>query len=125
MKKFNLELTKQVCPVCTRDGRRARILCFDFKDDYFPICAAVENEDGIESSEEYTLDGRYIGGKVNNNADLMMAQEKHEGWVNIATCDNIIRFVSSAIHSSGESAKKEGERAPKNYITTVKIEWEE
>ena len=31
LKPFNLEAAKQGKPVCTRDGRKARIICFDAK----------------------------------------------------------------------------------------------
>lgn len=31
LKPFDLEAAKQGKPVCTRDGRKARIVCFDLK----------------------------------------------------------------------------------------------
>ena len=124
MKEFNLEEARQGKPVCTRDGRKVRILCFDLKDDQFPICAAVEDEGGIESSEEYTLGGRYLEDGVNNNADLMMAQEKHEGWINIGRKGTEM-YATYAIYPSEEIAKLEFNLYPNIYIATAKIEWEE
>ena len=29
MKEFDIELAKQGHPVCTRDGRKVRVLCYD------------------------------------------------------------------------------------------------
>lgn len=49
-KPFNLEQAKAGKPVCTRDGRKARIICFNAKTlcDY-PIIALVENSDSFIS----------------------------------------------------------------------------
>lgn len=44
LKPFDLEAAKAGKPVCTRDGRKARIICFDLKNDEYPIVAAVEND---------------------------------------------------------------------------------
>ena len=45
LKPFNLKAAKEGKPVCTRDGRKARIICFDRKfyhDGYnYPIVAMV------------------------------------------------------------------------------------
>lgn len=40
MKPFNLELAKQGHPVITRNGKKARIICFDRKGE--PIVALIE-----------------------------------------------------------------------------------
>lgn len=124
MKEFNLELAKQGKPVCTRDGRKARILCFDLKDKDFPISAAVELESDREIPMTYTLNGSYLLNEEDNR-DLMMVSEKHEGWINITKCEDIKRFVGGTIHPSEEAAKEDGKLASNNYITTIKIEWEE
>ena len=58
LKEFNLEAAKSGKPVCTRDGRKARIICFDAKGDK-PIIALVEakgNKDAlIEKVERYGI----------------------------------------------------------------------
>ena len=41
MKPFDLELAKKGHPVCTRDGRDARIICYDAKTGEYPIIALV------------------------------------------------------------------------------------
>lgn len=50
MKKFNLEEAKAGKPVITRDGSEARIICFDMKNDLYPIVALIE--DGLESESK-------------------------------------------------------------------------
>lgn len=42
LKPFDLEAAKTGKPVCTRDGRKARIICFDKKDINYPIVALIE-----------------------------------------------------------------------------------
>lgn len=70
MKPFNLELVKQGHPVCTRDGRDARIICFDL-DNPYKIAAAIENEQGCNYLEAYTDQGeRFVGST--GNLDLFM-----------------------------------------------------
>lgn len=81
MKPFNLEAAKAGNPVCTRDGRKARIICFDLKNDEYPIVAAVEN-DSSETLFSYTTNGEIADG-IESDKDLMMLPEKKEGWVNI------------------------------------------
>ena len=52
LKPFDLEAAKLGKPVCTRDGRKARIICFDAKGDK-PIIALVEakgNKDALIES---------------------------------------------------------------------------
>lgn len=43
LKPFDLEAAKAGKPVCTRDGRKARIVCYDRKSENYPILALVEN----------------------------------------------------------------------------------
>ena len=74
MKSFNIEFAKQGKPVCTRDGRKARIICFDRKGDICPIIALVE-ENGMEVTKSYDMNGR-ANYKNADNYDLMMASEK-------------------------------------------------
>lgn len=40
-KPFDLEQAKAGKPVCTRDGRKARIICFDLKNGNHPIVAVI------------------------------------------------------------------------------------
>lgn len=126
MKPFNLELAKQGHPVCTRDGRKARILAFDLnaKD---PIVAAITNLKGKEG-KEFPLalyeDGKYsvIG---ESDCDLMMATVKHTYWANVYQIGDE-NFRTGMFHTTEEYAKKCIDTCPdETYLATVKIEWEE
>ena len=49
LRPFDLQKAREGKPVCTRDRRKARILCYDFKqNEEYPILVAVENKDGKE-----------------------------------------------------------------------------
>lgn len=118
LKEFNLEAAKAGKPVCTRDGRKVRIICFDtINKGNYPIIALLEDK-GYEAVFYYNKDGKC---NVGTERDLMMLPQKKEGWVNIYK-DFEDRIC--CIYKTKEEAleKKETED---DYITTVKIEWEE
>ena len=125
VKPFDLQKAKAGKPVCTRDRRKARLICFDKKGTY-PIVALVNDYNEEEYIKTYDEFGKkFIGGDTSD--DLMMLPEKKEGWVNI--CKDVKdddRVVLGRIFESREDAV---ESAPNNdrYITiaTVRIEWEE
>lgn len=118
LKEFNLEAAKAGKPVCTRDGRKARIICFDRKYLYdgqaFSIVALVNEGTYSESVYSYTKDGLYESGKCHNN-DLMMLPQKKEGWIIIH---------KEAIYDK-ETAEKIARETTANVIRIQKIEWEE
>ena len=117
LKPFSLEAAKAGKPVCTRDGRKARIICFDLKNDEYPIVAAVEN-DSSETLFPYTTNGEIADG-IESDKDLMMLPEKKEGWVNVYK-DGLL---GTRIHNMKKEAFDNA--SPKDYVATVKIEWEE
>ena len=132
LKPFSLEAAKAGKPVCTRDGRKARVICFDVKAKK-PIAALITNDDTEEvhfyydngSSDQY-LEYCY---------DLMMLPEKKEGWINI--CRNLntnkteldtkdiynTELDTKDIYNTKEEALQN--LSSMTYVTTVKIEWEE
>lgn len=120
LKEFNLEAAKAGKPVCTRDGRKARIICFDrkllFKGVSYPIIALVE-----DTAKEETIYGYNEKGKVmieddeTYKDDLMMLPQKKEGWVIIH---------KEAIYDK-ETAEKIARETTANVIRIQKIEWEE
>ena len=128
LKSFDLEAAKAGKSVCTRDGRKARIICFDrrffYKNVSYPILALVECSDGEDDVCGYTEKGKVLikeGAEYKD--DLMMLPEKKEGWVNVyydndASSHRGCRFI----YDTKERAVKE---AGSSYITTVKINWEE
>ena len=126
MKQFNLDeyLANPSRMVVTRNGRKVtRFLCTDAKGDY-PIVALVEKFSGNEMPISYTKDGEYrIGDK--SDGDLFFAPEKKVGWVNVfGGADGNSYVGDSRIFKSKEDAEKEGKKW-KDYIATVRIEWEE
>lgn len=124
LKSFNLEEAKAGKSVCTRDGRKARIICFDAKGDPCPIIALVE-ENGIESAYHYDKNGQNAYNK--SKLDLMMVPEKKVGYVNLYhnSNDRYAGYLgNNVIYKDEEFARKMGKDCP-NYIKTVKVEWEE
>lgn len=112
LKEFNLEEAKAGKPVCTRDGRKARIICFDLNNKNFPIVAII-NCDSEENAYQYDIDG--ICDEHDNNLNLMMYPEKKEGWIIIH---------KEAIYDK-ETAEKIARETTANVIRIQKIEWEE
>ena len=122
-KPFDLEQAKAGKPVCTRDGRKARIICFDTKTlgDY-PIIALVENADNsiYEAAYSFSDKGEYLRGII-RNIDLVIPLEEHEGWVNIYRNAGIVsaRCIYNTREEAMESAEEE------DYIDTVRVVWYE
>ena len=112
LKEFNLEAAKAGKPVCTRDGRKARIICFDLNNKNFPIVAII-NCDTEENAYQYDIDG--VCDEHDNNLNLMMFPEKKEGWIIIH---------KEAIYDK-ETAEKIARETTANVIRIQKIEWEE
>ena len=121
LKPFDLQKAKEGKPVCTRDGRKARIICFDSKNDHQrPIVALVEHNDN-ELLYEYTIEGkeRFSHISTTGTSDLMMLPEKKEGWVNV--------YKGGLLDTKSYPTKKEAfdKACPEGYVDTVKVEWEE
>ena len=113
LKPFDIQKAREGKPVCTRDGRKARIICFDLKNDEYPIVAAVGN-DSSETLFSYTTNGEIADG-IESDKDLMMLLEKKEGWVNVYK-DSVYDTKDEALIGRSES---------RGYIDTIKINWSE
>lgn len=127
MKQFNLKsYIANPRKVMTKDGRNARILCVDAKGDY-PVVALIPDGEGEykrDSPEAYTEDGYNYSGRI-SYLDLFFVPEIHEGWANVfGGADGNSYVGDSRIFKSKEEAEKEGKKW-KDYIATVRIEWEE
>ena len=88
LKPFDIQKAKEGKPVCTRDGRKARIIAFDRKLFYrkvsYPILALVECSDGKDDVCAYNEKGKVlIEDGAEYKDDLMMLPEKKSGWVNV------------------------------------------
>ena len=114
LKPFDIQKAREGKPVYTRDGRKARVLCYDFKqNEEYPILVAVENKDGKECALLYSNSGISEMYKSSNN-ELAMLPEKKEGW--------IIKPKDYQVYQSKEDAE---EVCNKNYQVIAKIIWEE
>ena len=116
MKQFNLEeyLKNPSRKVITRDGRKARIICTDAKDNC-PVVGLVDYEN-YEVALNVTKNG-----KIDGVLDLFFAPEKHEGWINLYKDDGVVYTSMDTFKT-----KKEAESAScRTCIATIKIEWEE
>jgi hypothetical protein len=134
MKKFDLEKAKAGAPVCTRDGKPVRIICWDAKDPNYPIVALVDNFD-TETAETYTDDGFWQKDKTDNELNLMMATVKHEGYVLIVKARYsphiLLRNARSdfsahcRIFPSERAAREAADAEKYTYEAIAHIEWEE
>ena len=121
MKPFNLNeyIANPSRKVVTRDGRSARIICTEAKGNY-PVVALILTEGG-EFPETYTEKGIYMNSNKSDN-DLFFAPEKHEGYVTLFR--QTAGINAGFVFNTKEEAEKSAKSLP-NYITTVRIEWEE
>ena len=131
IKPFSLEAAKAGKPVCTRDGRKARIICFDANSTR-PIIALINttDEDGreVEMIENYYNSGQHYDGVdnhtdgVDNHTDLMMPTVERLAWVNVyRDKDGYLKVWN--IYDTKEAA--EMQRYEDGYIATAKVSWEE
>lgn len=124
MKPFDLNLAKQGHPVCTRDGKPVRIICFNMKTENDQKIVALIDKGDYETIAHYYRNGHLLSYNTQNDADLMMAPEKHEGWVNVYSFDKRRYSTDSIIHLNKEDAISSS-LGNDRLIATVKIEWEE
>ena len=121
LKPFDIQKAREGKSVCTRDGRRVRILCFDRLccDEISTIVACVLSKDGKDENVIiYNSDG-FMADKQHPYADdLMMLLEKKEGWINV--------YTLNTCYSSKEEAEANIDQDYEDeYIRTVKVNWEE
>ena len=124
MKQFNLEeyLINPNKKVVTGSGKSVRIICVDRIDNTYPIIALVHNEER-EAVQHYTEDGAAIVGSKCLQ-DLFFAPEKKQGWINLYKINSIISLGPQA-YDTKEKAKSAIGNNSGDYISTIKIEWEE
>ena len=117
MKPFDLEAAKAGAKVITRDGKPARIVCFDRKHIKSPIIALVSETDHEEELRTYSVRGWYFQ-STECGLDLFMAPEKKEGWINIYS----VGGFATGLHKTKAEAD---ENASTNRVACIHIEWEE
>ena len=122
MKQFSLEeyLNNPSKKVVTRDGRAVKIYCTD----YIDKCGlfVIGKIEGNAYSYSFREDGRFVDHKETDN-DLFFASEKHEGWINIYADINDNSYAGNHIFKSKEEAIEAAYND--NYVSTIKIEWED
>ena len=125
MEKFNLEeyLKNPSRKVVTRDGCPVRILCTDKKSYNEQIVGLIMGDNGMEFISTWTQQGKSFFNSDTPN-DLFFASEKHEGWINVYRNIDTGRTYAGAVYDSKEDAEKR-KVIDENYVTTIKIEWED
>lgn len=127
MKEFNLDeyLKNPQRKVITREGLPVRIICTDKicdnRGSQKPIIALVNFGDR-EIVYPYFSDGTstpYLP-----KYDLFFASEKREGWINIYKYNSGIT-PGSLVYNTKEEAESAKGAGLVNYISTIKIQWEE
>ena len=125
MKAFNLKeyLENPERKVVTRDARPVRIICTDRKGlDVKPIVALITLPNCDEIVKCFWDNGIETAGSEDKN-DLFFAPEKHEGWMNLYK-KGFSLVIGDLVRNSEEAAKKIAV-GDEDYITTIKVEWEE
>ena len=135
LKPLDIQKAREGKPVCTRDGRKARIICFDSNGGRPIVALVTECDDEEEIPYKYHCDGSYNCQSIPSyncqsipsDYDLMMLSEKREGYVNLyPNCNNnyAARLGNNVIYKDKEFAEDMAKEDP-NYIKTVKVQWEE
>lgn len=76
-----------------------------------------------EYTESYRKNGSWSWSGAQNDADLFFAPIKKEGWMNLYKRDfGLVK--GGEVYNSEEAAKKIA-AGDEDYITTIKVEWEE
>lgn len=125
MREFDIEKAKAGAPVCTRDGRPVRIICFDYQeygqqeaDEKFPIIALVKYDEG-ERAYVYRESGKC---RVDKNDELVMAPVKREGWVVINPEE---KRCFQCVFDTQEEADTKASSSKTTDLVVAHIEWEE
>lgn len=119
LKPFNLEEAKSGKPVCTRDRRDARIICFD-REGVYPIVALVKDSKTEENAYLYGNDG--ASSLCKSSLDLMIVSEEHYGWINIhKSPTNKTCWITPIIFSTKQEAKQKDKTGC--TIDTIRIQW--
>lgn len=117
-KPFDLKAAKNGVKVVTRNGKTARIVCFDAEREH-PIVTLIR-VGSFDEVHTHDLEGKYSQGV--SYYDLFMAPVKHEGWIVLCEYDAGI-FPYDDIFDTKDKAEKFC--TENNHLTVCKIEWEE
>ena len=123
---FDIEKAINGSDVCTRDGRNARILCFDAKGDR-PVVALIDQK-GISDDYPYKYypNGSFYDDTI-SDIDLMIVPSVKTGYVNLyknhSNNDDCIYNTSNVYRSIDDARNHIVDQD--NYIDTVEFSWKE
>lgn len=124
MKPFDLKEAKQGAPVCTRDGREVRIICWDKEGD-FPIVGLVKFPKE-ERMYEYSVQGKSHLTKGENWMDLVMKDPEPtlSDYTTIKTYEDACKALGQSEINEANMLFLNGDTAslPKHIIALMKLE---
>lgn len=88
---FDIELAKKITKkevkgrIVTRDGRQARIICFDKEGDY-PIVALVKKSCGVENTYTYNKEGREFDNGMSLSDLFLEVPTYYKDYSNFVPC---------------------------------------
>lgn len=129
MKKFSLEeyLKNPDRKLVTRDGRSARIICTDRRNedrDDTRIILALVMENGRELIYSYYPNGKHCASKE-VQVDLFFEPTKKEGWVNTYKTTTLETICTPGCVFNTKEEALSHKSGVLEYVGTCKIEWEE
>lgn len=124
---FDIEKAMNGSDVCTRDGRNARILCFDAKGDR-PIVALID-QNGLSDDYPYKYysNGSFYDDDTISDIDLIIVPSRKTGWSNLYKSsgdDGNCIYRALNVYSSIEEARNHIINQD-SYVDTVKLSWKE
>lgn len=115
MDKYTLDLTR---PVQTRDGRKARVFCTDFRAKKFPLCGAIDTPMGEEPAI-WTAQGGFVGDNNPDCRDLINVPE--ERFVNVYSNVAGREFIGADIFTSKGDAEDAPRSGASDYVGTYRL----
>lgn len=124
MKEFSLEeyLAHPERKVVTREGKKVRIICTDAKSIY-PVIGLVDEGICGERFVSCQKNGRESNDIFESANDLFFVPTKYTDYINLYRNGGGY-FLGGGVYTSEGNAKNIA-KGDDQYITTIKVEWEE
>lgn len=126
MKPFNLQQAKNGAPVCTKNGHKVRIICFDKKGTEYPIAAFITEElaNGTQREifEAFDKYGKRYHSRT-DGYDLMMVDTEYKytkKYVNLYEEPNLTIIADGPFKTKKEAKSMIVNR--KRFVTTLEIQ---